>query len=57
MLQSRATSSGEGLEITHKGPQLPKMSTLWGLLGHGQRDRALYSLEVEDLSPGISPQL
>lgn len=28
-----------------------------GSRGHGQGDRALYSLEAEDLSPGISPQL
>lgn len=36
MLQSRTTSSGKGLEVTRKGLQLLKMSSLWGSLGHGQ---------------------
>lgn len=51
------TSSREGVEVTHNGLQLPKMSSPWGSLSHDQGDRALYSLEAENLSPGISPQL
>lgn len=57
MPQSRTRCSGERLEVTHRGLQLPKMSSPWGSLGHGQGDRELYSLEAEGLSPGISPQL
>lgn len=56
-MQSRTTSSGEGVEVTCKGLQLPKMSSWWGSLGIGQGDRVLYSLEAKDLSPGISLQL
>lgn len=59
ILQPKTTSSGEGFEETHNWfedthnwfdethncLQLPKMSSLWGLLAHGQEVKVLHSME------------